>query len=324
MIDLYKYLRESIFDDDDVISKSADTDIIDMRLKELDELFAAKWGSSPLYSRIVNDTLLLLDTKYKGIDSKIYDKIKDIKDISGFTTISTKGLITFDAPVIDSSLGDEIISSRMQFGRNVNIVKDIQLTFGNQNDYYGYILQSCDDISFQNVEFKYNIRVISNFEYTFCFHGVPTFKNCYNFNGLKQMYIYKRDMFKHHWIAKKINDLLLDDKHVATYRDNRIADKYHKRKGDLKTLATTVKMQNKYIFDSSENGKLFKIKPNAKLKDIFDVDGFKDLNYIRVVDEGAGARIDFRKGEFNPAYTKQSHCVKLPNDDWYMAIVKIK
>lgn len=321
MITLYKYLRESIFDDDDVISKSADTDIIDMRLKELDELFASKWGKSPLYSRIVNDTLLLLDTKYKGIDPKIYDKIKDIKNISEFTTISTKGLMTFDAPAIDSSLGDEIISSRMQFTKNVNIVKDIQLTFGHQNDYYGYILQSYDDIAFQNVEFKYNIRDISNFEYTFCFYGVPTFKNCYNFNGLQQIYIYKRELFKQHWLAKKINDLL-DDKHVATYCDGRNSDKYHKRKGDLKTLLTTVKMKNKYIFDSSENGKLFKIKPNAKLKDIFDVDGFKDLNYIRISDESGGARIDFRRGKFNPAYTSQPCCVKMPNDDWYMAIVK--
>lgn len=323
MIDLYKYLRESIFDNEDVISKSADTDIIDIRLKELDQLFASKWGNSPLYSRLVNDTLLLLDTNYKGINAKIYDKIKDIKDISGFTNISTKGSIIFDVPAIDSSLGDEIICSRMQFSKNVNIVKDIQLTLNDGMDYYGYILQSDDDIAFQNVEFKYNIRDTSRFKSTFCFYGVPTFKNCYNFDGVKQIYIYKRDAFKHHWIAKKINDLLLDDKHVATYRDGRITDKYHKRKGDLKTLSTTVKMQNKYIFDSSENGKLFKLKPNAKLKDILDVDGFKDLNYIRITDEGAGARIDFRRGELNPVFTEQTCCVKLPNDDWYMAIVKL-
>lgn len=324
MITLYKYLRESIFDDEDVISKSADTDIIDMRLKEIDELIARNYGNSPLYSRIVNDTLLLLDTKYKGINPKIYDKIKDLRDIAKFTNINTKGMIVFEVPIIDSALGDEIICTRMQFGKNVNVVKDIQLTFDYQHyNSYGYILQTTEDITFQNVEFKYNIRDISTHESTFCFHGVPTFKNCSNLKGLKQIYIYNRDLFKHHWFAKKINDLLLDDKHIATYRDGKIADKYHKRKGDLKTLPTTIKMQNKYIFDSSENGKLFKIKPNAKLKDILDVDGFKDLYLIRITDEGMGVRIDFHRGELTPVFTEQPFCVKLPNDDWYMAIVKI-
>lgn len=322
MIDLYKYLRESIFDDEDVISKSADTDIIDMRLKELDELFASKWGKSPLYSRLVNDTLLLLDSKYKGIDPKIYDKIKDIREITGFTNIRTKGLMLFDAPVIDSALGDEIISTRMKFNKSVNIVKDIQLTFDNQMDYYGYILQSEDDVTFQNVEFKYNIRDISSFESAFFFYGFPTFKNCYNFKGLKQIYIYKHEAFKDQEIIKKLNNFL-DDKHVATYRDGKIADKYHKRKGDLKTVATVVKMPKKYIFDSSENGKSFKIKPNAKLKDLLDVDGFKDLNCIRIADDSMGVRVDFHKGELTPVFTEQSYCAKLPNDDWYMAIVKI-
>lgn len=323
MITLYKYLRESIFDDEEEVLDNSISKSIDKELKELDELFAAKWGKSPLYSRLVNDTLLLLDTRYKGINPKIYDKIKDIREFTGFTNIRTKGSIIFDIPVTDSSLGDEIICTRMQFSKNVNIVKDIQLTFDNRMDYYGYILQSDDDISFQNVEFKYNIRDTSSFESTFFFQGVPTFKNCYNFNGLKKIYIYKRDAFKHHWIAKKINDLLLDDKHIATYRDSKIADKYHKRKGDLKTLSMTIKMQNKYIFDSSENGKLFKIKPNAKLKDILDVDGFKDLNHIRITDEGAGVRIDFHRGELTPVFTEQTYCAKLPNDDWYMAIVKL-
>ena len=323
MITLYNYLRESIFDDEEDVLDNSISRAINDELKELDQLFAAKWGNSPLYSRLVNDTLLILDTNYKGIDPKIYDKIKDIKDISGFTTINTKGLVIFDAPVIDSSLGDEIISSRMQFGKNVKIVKDIQLTFDNRMDYYGYILQSEGDILFQNVEFKYNIRDISTRDSTFEFSGVPTFKNCYNFNGLKQIHIRKRDILKHHWIVKKINDFLLDDKHIATYRDGKIADKYHKRKGDLKTLITTIKMQKKYIFDSSENDKSFKIKPNAKLEDILDVDGFKDLNHIRITDGAVGVRIDFHKGELTPVFTEQSYCVKLPNDDWYMAIVKI-
>ena len=326
MITLYKYLRESVFDDEDVISKSADTDIIDIHLKELDKLFAAKWGSSPLYSRLVNDTLLILDTNYKGIDPKIYDKIKDIKDISGFTTINTKGLVAFDIPVIDSSLGDEIICSRMRFCKNVNLIKDVQLTFDHKMDWYGYILQSEGDVSFQNVEFKYNIRDIDTSESTLGFCGVPTFKNCYNSKGLKRICIYKRDILKYHWIVKKINDFLLDDKHITTYRDDKITDKYHKRKGDLKTLLTTIKMQKKYIFDSSESGKSFKIKPNAKLKDIFDVDGFKDLNQILIEDASVGVKIIFYKEELKPNFTKlpnQPNCVKLPNDDWYMAIEKM-
>ena len=323
MITLYNYLRESIFDDEEDVLDNSISRAINNELKELDQLFAAKWGSSPLYSRLVNDTLLLLDTNYKGIDPKIYDKIKDIKDISGFTTINTKGLIVFDIPVIDSSLGDEIICSRMRFCKNVNMVKDVQLTFDHKMDWYGYILQSESDISFQNVEFKYNIRDIDTSESTICFCGVPTFKNCYNSNGLNRICIYKRDILKHHWIVKKINDFLLDDKHITTYRDGKIADKYHKRKGDLKTVLTTIKMQKKYIFDSSENGKLFKIKPNAKLKDVFDVDGFKDLNIILIEDVAVGAKILFQRKLTKQDSAELPYCVKFPNDDWYMAIVKI-
>jgi hypothetical protein len=189
-------------------------------------------------------------------------------------------------------------------------------------DYYGYILQSEDDVTFQNVEFKYKIKDTDSCESTFCFRGVPTFKNCTNLKGLEQIYIHKRDILKHHWITKKINDFL-DDKHIATYRDSKIADKYHEHKGDLKTLITTVKMQKKYMFNSSENGKSFKIKPNAKLKDIMDIDGFKELNHIRITDESTGVRIDFYKGELNPNFTKLPNCVKLPKDDWYMVIEKI-
>jgi hypothetical protein len=82
-------------------------------------------------------------------------------------------------------------------------------------------------------------------------------------------------------------------------------------------------MHKKYIFDSSENGKYFGIKSNAKLKDIFDVDGFKDLNHIRIVDEAAGVKILFYKKLTKPDSAELPYCVKFPNDDWYMAILKI-
>ena len=49
MITLYKYLRESIFDDDEEVLDNSISRSIDKELKELDDLFAAKWGKSPLY-----------------------------------------------------------------------------------------------------------------------------------------------------------------------------------------------------------------------------------------------------------------------------------
>lgn len=333
MITLYKYLRESIFDDEEVVSGNADIDIInDTLLKELTpKLFTSislKLKGKPTEDicKIENKTLYI-DAKstHSGCANFNQDSLRALKKIKELTEIdcieSNYNINICLDKKLDSSILCKTIKATSIIIYYADPISDINFELQNN----GVFSSSIKFYGMESLDLK-NVTVtmpkVPNRRPTVGFDCLPNISNC-KFNGVNILEISDPDLFNDAPLKKKLEDFF-DSKHEAFYVDPKKGNNNIKRSSKWIKLKSAVN-NSKLEFVSSDNNKMFGISPNAKLSDIIDIKAFPDLDYIIMRDNNIS--VDFnRNGKESETYHRHSpNILRLPNDpEWSVELYKIR
>lgn len=334
MIELYKYLRESIFDDEEVVSGNADVDIIsNTLLKELTpKLFTSislklKGKQAEDICKIENKTLYI-DAKstHSGCANFNQDSLRVFKKIKELTEIdcieSNYNINICLDKKIDSSTLCKTIKAASIFIYYADPISDINFELQNNDRVFSSAIKfyGMDSLDLKNVTVTMSKH--PNKRPSACFDCIPNISNC-KFNGVNILEISDPDLFNDALLKKKLNDFF-DSKHEAFYVDPKKGNNNIKRSSKWIKLKSAVN-NGRLEFVSSDNNKMFGISPSAKLSDIIDLNAFPDLDYIIMRDNNIS--VDFnRNGKESETYHRHSpNILRLPNDpEWSVELYKIR
>ena len=361
MITLYKYLRESIFDDEDTISKEVDGDLLaqninkeilkitqdihskkelDMYMRDLGHEYKSHFKGNKLVIKFPDGWLDFSKELYP----ELIDVIKDSMNHMGGDTIefdndtSYNQSITFDGFDIDDKFAKTLIFNNISPVINGNNdIKNTNIIINNPpaSNYTMIINRDFGEVGFSNV----NIEVNSNQKQVKSFVELDRyntssiykanlinplsiiFKNC-KAEGVEKIVINQTSTTLTQSPAiKEMIDDLLDSKH--TYSCINSSGKVTKRKGNYHNVV----MQSTKPSETIE-GKSFAFKPNASINDIIDTKGFKDLKCITINSSRHKAKIRIIRGDLMKTLDKDNRLdtlptvEKFPNDDWYLMFTR--
>lgn len=332
MITLYKYLRESIFDDEDDVSSSSDIEIINNTLlKELSsKLFMHMRGLKK-----DNVDACKLENKTLYIDAKstcsgcalfgqtfgVMSLFKEIKEQTEIELIESNGSINISEWKLNPSTFCKKIKATSVKIFNTSSVQDMDFEISNECRFSDAINFDCGagELELKNV--TVNIAKGKQRRPIVYFDTIPELSNC-KFNGanilnLRDPFIFDRDK------TKKLLDKFFDSKHEVYYKDGRKPDTI-KRSGKWIKLKAAVN-NKKLEFVSSDNDKVFNIAEGARLSDIIDLKMFPDVEYIIIRDNNVS--VDFNKNgkDFEKGYYRNHpNILQLPNDpEWTVEVYKV-
>lgn len=337
MITLYKYLRESIFDDDEDISKDSDIDILNNTLiKEL----SIQLSNTARRAIRFNDSMALpIELKNGELNIDWGDKtwsspkanlefrvenntIHLLKEIKKQVKIDTINAPQYYFNVrhgrVDPDIFGKNIHALSLWLYDVSYVNDINF-FINHDQGMGnadVIMMSNGNLDIKNVNIDTVPTQRNNRRPMMITNVIPSISNC-KFNGITKLIM--SDSFIFDWDkTKQILDKFFDDKHVANFEDIR-SHETKLRSSKFAKLRATVN-NKKLHFVSSDNGKMFNIVKGAKLSDIIDIKAFPDLRWISL--ESDKLIITFSKTTIQADYFNK---VELPNDPgWVITIERLR
>lgn len=329
MLTLYKYLRESIFDDEEEI---LDNTIATTLLNELTpKLFTSislklKDKRAEDICKIENKTLYIdAKTTHSGCANfnqnslPIFKKIKKLTEIDCIES-NYNISICLDKK-LDSSILCKTIKASGVFIYYTDSISDINFDLRNEGGFSSAIkFYGMDSLDLKNI--TVNIPKVSNKRPSACFDCMPNMSNC-KFNGVNILEISSPSLFNDAGLKKKL-DNFFDSKHEAFYVNPKKGPGNIKRSSKWIKLKATVNNSG-LEFVSSDNNKMFGISPNAKLSDIIDIKAFPDLDYIIMRDNNIS--IDFnRNAKASETYHRLSpNILQLPNDpEWTAELYKIR
>ena len=360
MITLYKYLRESIFDDEEeildnvkgqVVAQNINKEILkitqnihskkdlDIYMRDLGHEYKSHFKGNKLVIQFPDYWLdfskelypNLLEVVKKGMDLMGSDTIEFDNDTSHNQSIS------FDGFDIDDKFAKTFILNNISPVINGNNdIKNINIIINNQNvaGYAMIINRDFGEAGFSNanIEVNSNQRQVKSFVELDRYNASSIykanlinpltiiFKNC-KVSGVEKIVINQTSTTLTQSSAiKEMIDGVLDSKH--TYNINS-SDKVTKRKGNYHNAV----LQATKSMDTIE-GKLFAFKPNASINDIIDTKGFKDLKCITINSSRHKAMIRIIRGDLMKSLDKDNRLItlptveKFPNDDWYLMFTK--
>ena len=331
MLTLYKYLRESIFDDEDEI---IDNTISTVLLKELTpKLFTPKLFT-PLRGTKVEDACKI-ENKTLYIDAKSthcgcasfnqqssMPKFKKIKKLTEIDCIESNYNIniSYDKKLDPSVLCKTIKATSITIYYTPSI-SDMNFELFNDGGFSSTIkFYGMNSLDLKNA--TVNIHKTPHKRPAAYFEFIPNISNC-KFNGVKILNIESPSLFNDEIIKKKLSDFF-DSNHEAFYVNPKKGNDDIKRSSKWIKLKSTIN-NSKLEFVSSDNNKMFNIVPGAKLSDIIDINAFPDLEYIIIRDNDIS--VDFNKnGKESETYHRLSHNIlRLPNDpEWTVELYKIR
>lgn len=327
MLTLYKYLRESIFDDEEEI---LDNTLATTLLNELTpKLFTSiRISNKEDVCKIENKTLYINAYASRAgcanfsQDSSlpIFKKIKALTEIDCIESNYNISISSYDKK-LDPSLLCKTIKAAGVFIYYTDSISDINFELYNAGGFSSAIkFYGMDSLDLKNV--TVNISKMPHKRPSACFDCMPNMSNC-KFNGVHILEISSPSLFKDADLKKKL-DNFFDSKHEAFYVNPKKGPGNIKRSSKWIKLKATVN-DSGLEFVSSDNNKMFGISPNAKLSDIIDIKAFPDLEYVVIRDNNIS--IDFnRNGKESETYHRLSHNIlRLPNDpEWTAELYKLR
>lgn len=328
MITLYKYLRESIFDDEEEI---LDNTLATTLLNELTpKLFTSLRGTKVEDVCKIENKTLYIDAKstHCGCASfnqqssiPIFKKIKKLTEIDCIESNYNIN-INYDKKLDPSVLCKTIKATSISVFYTPSI-SDMNFELYNDGGFSSTIkFYGMNSLDLKNT--TVNIPKMPHKRPATYFEFIPNISNC-KFNGVKILNIENPSLFNDAGLKKKL-DNFFDSKHEAFYYVNSRKGKGNdttKRSSKWIKLKATVN-DSKLEFVSSDNNKMFNIAPSAKLSDIIDLNAFPDLEYIIIRDNNIS--VDFTKnGKESETYHRLSHNIlRLPNDpEWTVEVYKV-
>lgn len=331
MITLYKYLRESIFDDEEEILDNA---LATTLLKELANKLAPKLLTSIVRRANIEDVCKMED-KTLHIDAyasrsgcanfnhdslQAFKKIKELTEIDCIESNCNISITSDDKPLTPSLLC-KTIKAASAFIYYTDSISDINFDLRNEGSFSSAIkFYGMDSLDLKNV--TVNIPKVSHKRPQACFDCMPNMSNC-KFNGVNILEISSPSLFNDAGLKKKL-DNFFDSKHEAFYVNPKKGPGNIKRSSKWIKLKATVNNSG-LEFVSSDNNKMFGISPNAKLSDIIDLKAFPDLEYVVIRDNNIS--VDFNKnGKESETYHRLSpNILRLPNDpEWTAEVYKLR
>lgn len=333
MITLYKYLRESIFDDEEEVLNNA---VVNPLIEELSIQLSKKsnrtlrikggpalpielkngelnidWGdktwSSPdadLEFMVANNTMHLLKTIKKHVEIDTINAPQYYVDIRYGR--------------VDPNNFCKNIHALSVWLYDVSYVNDINFIINHDKGMgtADVIMMSNGNLDIKDVNITATPTQRNNRQPVMITNVIPSISNC-KFNGIVELTM--TDSFIFDWDkTKQILDKFFDDKHVAYYEDIKSRET-KPRSSKFSKLKATIK-NKKLHFKSSDNGKMFNIAKDAKLSDIIDIKAFPDLK-----------RINLTSNELIISFLKSTWCdnywneMRLPNDSgWKIRIERIR
>ena len=333
MITLYKYLRESIFDDEEEILNNAAAAPL---IKEL-SIQLSRVARKALRT---NDSMALpielkngeLNIDWGGkrwcspeaelefrTDINTIHLLKEIKKLTKIDTINApQYYVNIRYGKVDPNNFCKNIHALSIWLYDVVHVNDINFFINHDQGMStaDVIMMSNGNLDIKNVNLTTVPTQRNNRRPMMITNVIPSVSNC-KFNGITKLIM--SDSFIFDWDkTKQILDKFFDDKHVANYEDIKSRETKPRSSKFAKLRAT---LNNKKLhFVSSENGKMFNIAKDAKLSDIIDIKSFPDLKQI--VLESNKLIITFHKTNW---YENHWNEMKLPNDpDWKITIDRLR
>jgi hypothetical protein len=337
MITLYKYLRESIFDDDEDISKDSDIDILNNTLiKEL----GIQLSKTARRATRFNDSMALpielkngelnidwgdktwsspeADLEFR-VENNAIHLLKAIKKQAEIDTINAPQYY-FDIRHgrVDPDIFGKNIHALSLWLYDVSYVNDMNFIINHDQGRGNadVIMMSNGNLDIKNVNIDTVPTQRNNRRPMMITNVIPSISNC-KFNGITKLIM--RDSFIFDWDkTKQILDKFFDDKHIAYFEDIK-SHETKPRSSKFAKLRATVN-NKKLHFVSSDNGKMFNIAKGAKLSDIIDIKAFPDLVYITL--ESDRLIITFSKTTIKDDYFNK---MELPNDPgWVITIERLR
>jgi hypothetical protein len=321
MKSLYKYIHESLLDDEDEIFDRAEEVVVRDMIAKIDKLVLKRsiWGGE--CTKFIENTLLINHSNVR-VDSELLEALLDLHKVKPFDTISVAHTLEIlEEELLNGKTIETIRASNVILGHKVNNVSNMVFDLAEQplglNKPRFISVALGKGLTMTNVEiYMYGETRIDKA----LFSNIPVLRNV-KFEKVLEVQIYNPQLFEKVIVLDGFNKFF-DTKYL--YKVTTSADKTISRKGDVKTIVATVNNPIKYTQDNMV-GMPYSINSNAKLSDIFDNTSFSDeLNRITFANNNVefefyrddAQRLKFpKKNKFGPT--------DLPNDKgWHLEICK--
>ena len=356
MITLYKYLRESIFDDEaeiignvegQALAQNINKEILkitqnihsnkdlDTYIKDLGHEYKSHFKGKKLVIKFPNYRLDFSKKLYPNL----IDVVKNSMDLMGSDTIEFDNdtgyiqSIFFDGFDIDNKFTKTLVFNNLSPTINGNNdIKNINIIINNPTATgYAMVINSGEgDVEFSNVNIEVNSKQkrlkrfaeLDKYNASSIYKAnlfnplTKIFENC-KMSGVEKIVIKQFSALALSPAIQEMIDNALDSKH--TYNCINSSGKVTKRNDNYHNA---VILANKST-DTIE-GKLFAFNSNASINDIIDTKGFKDLKCITINNYRCKAMIRIIRGDLMKSLDKDNKLdtlptvVKFPNDDWYL------
>lgn len=332
MITLYKYLRESIFDDEEEVLNNA---VVNPLIEELSIQLsktarrAIRFNDSMALPIELKNGELNIDRRAKTwhpeanlefrTDINTIHLLKEIKKQVEIDTINApQYIVSIRYGKVDPNTFCKNIHALSIALYDVSYVNDINF-FINHDQGMGnadVIMMSNGNLDIKNVNIDTVPTQRNNRRPMMITNVIPSISNC-KFNGITKLIM--SDSFIFDWDkTKQILDKFFDDKHVANFEDIR-SHVTKLRSSKFAKLKATIN-NKKLHFVSSDNSKMFNIAKDAKLSDIIDIKAFPDLRWISL--ESDKLMITFSKTTIQ---ADNFNKMDLPNDPgWVITIERLR
>lgn len=328
MKNLQEYIRESLLDDFDDLSKSQDAYNY---LHEFDNLTGFKDSKLEGRKLIFGDILKNTRSKSHKITNAAYSQLKLIKNELGIDSINCNGGMELDVINVDNSAFDEINIENGYLSLTANNRSFKDLTVNIHGSQKLLKLYAYNSIEINNCKINYNVE--GNYGILYINGELPNIKNskitsvncimCYDVFGVRD----RSD-------SKLTN--IFDESYIMPNFIN--SPKPMKKKGSLRNVCAAVNNQKKYPTSNyTKEQPLFKVNKNFKLESVIDIKCFdKKLEHIEIADNGVGILFFKSKDNKHPnpdaAFLNDSrlniydiidgNTQPLPNNkDWYISVL---
>lgn len=279
MKNLYEYIRESLLDDFDDLSKSQDAYNY---LQEFDILTGFKDSKLEDGNLILGDVLKNTKNTRHIITNEAYSHLKSIKDILGIDSINCIGGLELNVTNIDDSAFNVINIEKGYLSlTNSRSLKD--LTINVQGNTKLIQLQTYNPIEIDNC--KINYKVAGNYGILYVTGESPNIKNS-KITGVECIVCYDAFGVRDRSDSKLTS--IFDESYIMPNFTE--SPKPIKKKGSLRNVCAAVNNQRKYPLSKyTKEQPLFKVDKNFKLESVIDIKCFdKKLEHIEFADNGVG------------------------------------
>lgn len=325
MKSLYKYIHESLLDDEDEIFDRAEEVVVREQLAKINAIICKNqnWRGGE-YVKFIENFLTFIDIYELQVTAELSEALIDLHKVREFDTINVPYKISIlDDTLMDGKLIHEIKASSLVLGYRVNKVSNI--IFDLSQDPRGYQTPKFNSQSLSRGITMTNVEIYmgdgGDMNRLF-FSQIPTLKNV-KIEGAKRVNVYGALLFDNTDCLNKFNGFF-DPKYKYKITDS--IGKTTMRKGDMKTIVATFNNPKKYPQTNMVEPP-YSISPSAKIKDILDPKMFgDDVNMISFANNNV--KFTFYRDDSQRHVAKISRVssgpIDLPNDKgWHLEICKI-